>query len=394
MKKRIIAISLIAAASVFGVSLFAVNNRYSYNYTYTLSDAKDIVFGSLGIDEADAYKKQFKLDDGKYELEFVYNGVEYEYEVSAYTGEIVKVENDYDRVVYNHGQNGKTTMISLDTAKKTVFDSLGIAESDTVLTKCEFDDGKYEIEFYYNNTEYDYEVGAYSGSIVKSEKKQNNVATAITLDEAKQIVFDKIGVTESQVVLTKCELDDGKYEIEFYYNNTEYDYEVGAYTGSIVKSEKKQNNVATAITLDKAKRIVFDKIGVAESQVVLTKCELDDGKYDIEFTYNNTKYDYEVGAYSGQIVKAESKQLYTAPTTTTTTTTKPTTTTTTSFITLDEAKQIVFDSLGITESQTYDRDYEYDDGKYEISFKYNNFEYDYEVSVFGKIIDFDKEYDD
>ena len=326
MKKRIIAISLIAAASVFGVSLFAVNNRYSYNYAYTLSDAKDIVFGSLGIDEEDAYKKQFKLDDGKYELEFVYNGVEYEYEVSAYTGEIVKVENDYDRVVYNHGQNGKTTMISLDTAKKTVFDSLGIAESDTVLTKCEFDDGKYEIEFYYNNTEYDYEVGAYTGSIVKSEKKQNNVATAITLDEAKQIVFDKIGVTESQVVLTKCELDDGKY--------------------------------------------------------------------DIEFTYNNTKYDYEVGAYSGQIVKAESKQLYTAPTTTTTTTTKPTTTTTTSFITLDEAKQIVFDSLGITESQTYDRDYEYDDGKYEISFKYNNFEYDYEVSVFGKIIDYDREYDD
>ena len=86
MKKRIIAISLIAAASVFGVSLFAVNNRYSYNYAYTLSDAKDIVFGSLGIDEEDAYKKQFKLDDGKYELEFVYNGVEYEYEVSAYTG--------------------------------------------------------------------------------------------------------------------------------------------------------------------------------------------------------------------------------------------------------------------------------------------------------------------
>ena len=146
MKKRIIAISLIAAASVFGVSLFAANNRYSYNYAYTLSDAKDIVFCSLGIDEADAYKKQFKLDDGKYELEFVYNGVEYEYEVSAYTGEIVKVENDYDRVVYNHGQNGKTTMISLDTAKKTVFDSLGIAESDTVLTKCEFDDGKYEID--------------------------------------------------------------------------------------------------------------------------------------------------------------------------------------------------------------------------------------------------------
>ena len=127
---------------------------------------------------------------------------------------------------------------------------------------------------------------------------------------------------------------------------------------------------------------------------MLTKCELDDGKYEIEFTYNNTKYDYEVGAYSGQIVKAESKQLYTAPTTTTTTTSKPTTTTTTSYITLDEAKQIVFDSLGITESQTYDRDYEYDDGKYEISFKYNNFEYDYEVSVFGKIIDYDREYDD
>ena len=214
----------------------------------------------------------------------------------------------------------------------------------------------------------------------------------ISLDTAKKTVFDSLGIAESNVVLTKCELDDGKYDIEFYYDNTKYDYEVGVFTGSIVKSEQKPINVATAITLNEAKKIVFDSLGIAESKAVLTKCELDDGKYDIEFTYNNTKYDYEVGAYSGQIVKAESKQLYTAPTTTTTS--KPTTTTTTSFITLDEAKQIVFDSLGITESQTYDRDYEYDDGKYEISFKYNNFEYDYEVSVFGKIIDFDKEYDD
>ena len=414
MKKHILAVSIIAAASVFGVSLFAVNNRYNYNYKITLSDAKDIVFDSLGIDEDDAFQKMFKLDDGKYEIEFVYNGIEYEYEVSAYTGQIIKSETDYSDDVYygnhnsNHNgnhygnqngtQNNNILTITLDDAKKIVFNSLGITENKVTLQKCELDGGKYEIDFIYDDCEYEYEVNAYNGNIVKSEKDYcdnwyiSNSQQNITLDDAKDIVFDSLGITESKVTLQKCELDDGKYEIDFIYDNCEYEYEVNVSNGTIIKSEKDYcdnwyyNNSQKNYSLESAKKIVFDLLGISESKVTMKKSEFDEGKYEIEFCYDGIEYDYEVSSINGTIIKADSEYCDDCY--------KNTTSTTTKTITLDDAKSIVFASLGISESQVWDKNFEYDDGKYDIEFKYGNYEYEYEVSISGDIIKADKDYDD
>ena len=56
--------------------------------------AKEIVLGQLGIDPASASFRdhEYELDDGVYELEFVYGGVEYDYEVDARTGKVLEAD--------------------------------------------------------------------------------------------------------------------------------------------------------------------------------------------------------------------------------------------------------------------------------------------------------------
>ena len=56
--------------------------------------AKEIVLGQLDIDPASASFRdhEYELDDGVYELEFVYEGVEYDYEVDARTGKVLEAD--------------------------------------------------------------------------------------------------------------------------------------------------------------------------------------------------------------------------------------------------------------------------------------------------------------
>ena len=65
---------------------------------------------------------------------------------------------------------------------------------------------------------------------------------ALTPEEAKTIVLNYAGLTADQVTFTKCweDRDDGRlvYEIEFYANGIEYDFDVDLYTGRIVDSDR------------------------------------------------------------------------------------------------------------------------------------------------------------
>ena len=64
-------------------------------------------------------------------------------------------------------------------------------------------------------------------------------AGRLTKDEAKQIALDKAGVTAAEATFTKARLDyDGgreEYEFEFFANGREFDIDVDANTGRVVK---------------------------------------------------------------------------------------------------------------------------------------------------------------
>ena len=144
----------------------------------------------------------------------------------------------------------------------------------------------------------------------------------ITTDQAKEIALKHAELTEDQVsfITTKSEFDDGieKYNIEFYYNNKEYDYEINAANGQIIKYDLDDNNKDNSqsdfnntakISMEQAKEIVLKHMNLTSDQVTFAKVELDfdNGiqKYDVEFYYDNREYSYEIDANTGNILAYE-----------------------------------------------------------------------------------------
>ena len=73
--------------------------------------AQNILSTQLGRDDIQFVEKEYDLDDGEYEVEFVLDGVEYEYEVNAVTGKVTEMDmdyQDYDDTDYSPGSDGYT----------------------------------------------------------------------------------------------------------------------------------------------------------------------------------------------------------------------------------------------------------------------------------------------
>lgn len=165
----------------------------------------------------------------------------------------------------NNAQNNivnNTGNISLDKAKEIALSHAGLSADQVTFVKAnmDFDDGiqKYDIKFYCNGQEYDYEINSSNGQIVQFDydmeynyipnnnttNYQSNVNTTanISVERAKEIALSHAGLASNQVTFQRIELDfdNGiqKYEIEFYYNYREYSYEIDANTGNILSYEQ------------------------------------------------------------------------------------------------------------------------------------------------------------
>lgn len=136
-----------------------------------------------------------------------------------------------------------------EAAKAAAFAHAGIQEADAsgVVVKTDWEDGVrvYEIEFRSGNTEYDYEIAASSGAILKSEQKWNGAGGAqagslIGEEAAKTAALTHAGVSAVSSIQWKLDEDDGGwvYEVEFWAGGVEYDYEIDAYTGAVRKAEQ------------------------------------------------------------------------------------------------------------------------------------------------------------
>lgn len=68
------------------------------------------------------------------------------------------------------------------------------------------------------------------------------VEVALTPEAAQEAAFKHAGVKASDVRMKKCKLDreHGKmvYEVEFYVGNMEYEYDIDANSGAVLKFEK------------------------------------------------------------------------------------------------------------------------------------------------------------
>ena len=272
------------------------------------------------------YELEFTYDDG----EIVY---EYEYDVDALTGAIIDMERDAT------GKQPPTTQpptgmgITEAEAKAKALAHAGVNESEITGYKCirDRDDGVdvYEIEFYANNNEYDYEIAVATGEIIKSDVERHATSqpptgTGITEAEAKAKALAHAGVNESEITGYKCirDMEDGidVYEIEFKSGGYEYEYDVNAATGAIVKQKRERDDDYTpptkpsgtdgsgaAVSMEQARAIVLAHAGLTEADIRGYKCERDrdDGvdMYEIEFKSGGYEYEYDVNAATGSIIK-------------------------------------------------------------------------------------------
>ena len=165
----------------------------------------------------------------------------------------------------NNAQNNivnNTGDISVDKAKEIALSHAGLSADQVTFVQAnmDFDDGiqKYDIKFYCNGQEYDYEINSFNGQIIQFDydmeynyipnnnttNYQSNVNTTanISVERAKEIALSHAGLASNQVTFQRIELDfdNGiqKYEIEFYYNYREYSYEIDANTGNILSYEQ------------------------------------------------------------------------------------------------------------------------------------------------------------
>ena len=242
--------------------------------------AKEIALAKAGVSESDLTFYTVGLDTHKgvmvYDVEFISGSYEFDCEVNAMTGEIVKFEKEYDGAavsnasVEEHGEqsehsqteeNQAVSNISLEKAKEIALDHAGVKATDATFVKANYEDGRavFEIEFVVSsgNTikEYDYEIAASDGSIISYDYdiEGDSTPTAIqagssqntseiSLEKAKEIALSHAGVASANAfeMEGKLDWDDGMsiYEIEFKAGGYEYSYEVDAATGSIVEFDK------------------------------------------------------------------------------------------------------------------------------------------------------------
>ena len=251
----------------------STNQNLPAQNTISFDEAKQIALqhANLSDNQVTFIKVSQDYDDGinKYEIEFYYNNTEYDYEINAYSGEILKFDYDAEyynpsnNIPYSTNQNLPTqNAISSDEAKQIALQHANLSDNQVTFIKVsqDYDDGinKYEIEFYYNNTEYDYEINAYSGEILKfdydaeyynpsntisySNSQSSSTQNLISSDEAKNIALQHANLTDNQVTFIKVsqDYDDGIhiYEVEFHYNNREYNYDINAINGTILSYEQ------------------------------------------------------------------------------------------------------------------------------------------------------------
>lgn len=245
--------------------------------------AKLAALGHAQVSEASLtrYKIDRDRNNGRavYEVEFTADGVEYDYEVSAADGSIVKFQRELDDAAppvetpaaVDPASQSPAGDIGEERAWAVAYDHAGVAAADATASpaKVDYENGVlvYELEFFSGGYEYDYEISAADGSVLKFERDvddrtaaaRTSAAQAPSADtaetyigeaRAREIAYAHAGVAAGAVGHCAVELDhhdhhDGHhgaercaYEIDFRCGGYEYDYEVDALTGEILKSQR------------------------------------------------------------------------------------------------------------------------------------------------------------
>ena len=174
--------------------------------------------------------------------------------------------------IQSSGQASDSAYIGVEAAKSAAFAHAGLDASQVTTDEVDFDyeDGRmvYELEFYADGAEYEYDIDASTGAVVKFSQEGGRTQTSSSAESAPSglgggtaqagagsgsspdigsevalaAALSHAGVSQDQVydLEVKREYDDGRleYEIEFKTVGWEYEYTISAADGTILDYER------------------------------------------------------------------------------------------------------------------------------------------------------------
>lgn len=304
--------------------------------------AKEAALSHAGVAESDTVFliAEADYDDGRkeYEVEFYAGGTEYDYTIDAASGRVLKFDTELEWYSADDDAGyGWQNVIGKQKAQEIALADAGVAAEDALhlIVKPDWDDGVriYEVEFYTASQEYDYEIHAETGDILSRDREAewngtaasgssstSSTASASTTDigeaKAKSVALSHAGISESSTsyIYAKKDWDDGRsvYDVEFWADGKEYDYEILASDGTILSYDYdaeyqwsgSSSTSGDTISTEKVKSIVTDRAGVSGTFREL-KLERDDGRtvYEGEMRSGRTDYEFTIDAYTGAVLE-------------------------------------------------------------------------------------------
>ena len=164
------------------------------------------------------------------------------------------------------------TIITAEEAKAIALQHADLVEEEVTFSKCEldedFDGPNYDVEFHTEDLlEYDYEIDAFTGEILGydwdgddtlfgdameeatsdaasdediANNSHNPTNTIISEEDARKIALEQVaGATDEHIREFDRDYDDGrlKYEIEIFFEDKEYTFDIDARDGAILERE-------------------------------------------------------------------------------------------------------------------------------------------------------------
>ena len=225
-RKRALTSSAVAVAilALAGTGTAFATETVARNTSIGSGNAQNFAFADAGVDPTSAtgIRTEFDFEQGQfiYEVEFLANGTEYEYWIKASDGSIVKKEQDLIDPTISSAQKTTTPSTPQDTQQSTPAQTQQSTPAQTQQSA---------------------PAQAQQSASVKTQQSAPAQAQQISIDTAKATAVSHAGFQTADVTFSKAKLDheDGRtiYEIEFFNNHVEYEYEIDAITGSVLKSD-------------------------------------------------------------------------------------------------------------------------------------------------------------